>query len=62
MTELGVNWNWLFAATVTIIVAAEAVIAWASPAARIVEKSILWVVVVEIKLSKVSEWIVADRK
>lgn len=59
---MGVNWNWLFAATVTIIVAAEAVIAWASPAARIVEKSILWVVVVEIKLSKVSEWIVADRK
>lgn len=41
VTELGVNWNLLFAATVTIIVAAEAVIAWKSPAARIVENSIL---------------------
>jgi hypothetical protein len=42
VTELGVNWNLLFAATVTIIVAAEAVMAWARPTARIVEKSILW--------------------
>lgn len=60
MIELGVNWNLLFAATVTTIVAAEAVMACASPAARIVEKSILFVEVVKIKLSKKIGWIVTD--
>lgn len=57
---MGVNWNLLFAATVTIIVAAEAVMAWASPAARIVEKSILFVVVEKVRIWKVNGWIVAD--
>lgn len=60
MIELGVNWNLLFAATVTTIVAAEAVMAWASPAARIVEKSILFVEVVKIILSKKIGKIVTD--
>lgn len=51
----------LFAATVTIIVAAEAVMAWASPAARMVEKSIL-VVLVIILLSKDGKEAVTDRR
>jgi hypothetical protein len=39
--ELGVNWNLLFAATVTIMVAAEAVKLWAKAASTMLEKSIL---------------------
>ena len=39
--ELGVNWNLLLAATVTIMVAAEAVKLWAKAAIAMFEKSMI---------------------
>jgi len=39
--ELGVNWNLLLAATVTVMVAADTVKLWAKAASTMLEKSML---------------------